>query len=248
MRSYFTSESVTEGHPDKMCDQISDAVLDAILEKDPMARVACEYGDDDRPCARHGRNYDQRVRPDRRGRPQGDHRHRLRPRQVRLRRPHLRGADRRARTEPRHRAGRGRGAGKPRGPRERRARRGRSGHHVRLRHGRNARDDADLHRAGAPAQPPSRRRAQGRHAPLAAPRWQKPGDRRIRGRQARPRRFRAHRRAARPRCERKADPRGDHRKRDQAVHRSAAARREYPLSRQRDRPVRHRRPAWATRA
>ncbi len=42
MKSYFTSESVTEGHPDKMCDQISDAVLDAILEKDPMARVACE--------------------------------------------------------------------------------------------------------------------------------------------------------------------------------------------------------------
>ena len=38
----FTSESVTEGHPDKVCDQISDAVLDAILEKDPMARVACE--------------------------------------------------------------------------------------------------------------------------------------------------------------------------------------------------------------
>ena len=38
----FTSESVTEGHPDKMCDQISDAVLDAILSKDPQARVACE--------------------------------------------------------------------------------------------------------------------------------------------------------------------------------------------------------------
>jgi S-adenosylmethionine synthetase len=38
----FTSESVSEGHPDKMCDQISDAVLDAILEKDPNARVACE--------------------------------------------------------------------------------------------------------------------------------------------------------------------------------------------------------------
>ena len=38
----FTSESVTEGHPDKICDQISDAVLDNILEKDPMARVACE--------------------------------------------------------------------------------------------------------------------------------------------------------------------------------------------------------------
>jgi S-adenosylmethionine synthetase len=39
---YFTSESVSEGHPDKMCDQISDAILDAILEQDPMARVACE--------------------------------------------------------------------------------------------------------------------------------------------------------------------------------------------------------------
>ena len=38
----FTSESVTEGHPDKMCDQISDAVLDAMLEQDPMSRVACE--------------------------------------------------------------------------------------------------------------------------------------------------------------------------------------------------------------
>ena len=39
---FFTSESVTEGHPDKICDQISDAILDAILEKDPMGRVACE--------------------------------------------------------------------------------------------------------------------------------------------------------------------------------------------------------------
>ncbi len=38
----FTSESVTEGHPDKMCDQISDAVVDACLEQDPMSRIACE--------------------------------------------------------------------------------------------------------------------------------------------------------------------------------------------------------------
>ena len=38
----FTSESVTEGHPDKVCDQISDGVLDAIFAKDPNARVACE--------------------------------------------------------------------------------------------------------------------------------------------------------------------------------------------------------------
>ena len=42
MRKLFTSESVTEGHPDKVCDQISDAVLDALLENDPAARVACE--------------------------------------------------------------------------------------------------------------------------------------------------------------------------------------------------------------
>lgn len=42
MKKLFTSESVTEGHPDKICDQISDAVLDAILTKDPNARVACE--------------------------------------------------------------------------------------------------------------------------------------------------------------------------------------------------------------
>lgn len=50
-RHLFTSESVSEGHPDKIADQISDAVLDAILEQDPKARVACEtyvknwYGD-----------------------------------------------------------------------------------------------------------------------------------------------------------------------------------------------------------
>ncbi|OQX93726.1 MAG: methionine adenosyltransferase [Tenericutes bacterium 4572_104] len=42
MYKYFTTESVTEGHPDKICDQVSDAILDAILEKDPEARVACE--------------------------------------------------------------------------------------------------------------------------------------------------------------------------------------------------------------
>ena len=42
MKKLFTSESVTEGHPDKICDQISDAVLDEILRQDPMARVACE--------------------------------------------------------------------------------------------------------------------------------------------------------------------------------------------------------------
>ena len=42
MKHYFTSESVTEGHPDKLCDMVSDSILDAIVEKDPNARVACE--------------------------------------------------------------------------------------------------------------------------------------------------------------------------------------------------------------
>lgn len=42
MRKLFTSESVTEGHPDKLCDQIADAVLDAVIRKKPDARVACE--------------------------------------------------------------------------------------------------------------------------------------------------------------------------------------------------------------
>ena len=42
MRKLFTSESVTEGHPDKVCDQISDAILDEMLRQDPAARVACE--------------------------------------------------------------------------------------------------------------------------------------------------------------------------------------------------------------
>ena len=42
MKHYITCESVTKGHPDKMCDQISDAILDACLAQDPLSRVACE--------------------------------------------------------------------------------------------------------------------------------------------------------------------------------------------------------------
>jgi S-adenosylmethionine synthetase len=41
-KKYFSTESVTEGHPDKVCDRISDSVIDKILAEDPMARVACE--------------------------------------------------------------------------------------------------------------------------------------------------------------------------------------------------------------
>ena len=52
-RHLFTSESVTEGHPDKICDQISDAILDEILTHDPDARVACET------CASTGLDHQQ---------------------------------------------------------------------------------------------------------------------------------------------------------------------------------------------
>ena len=50
----FTSESVTGGHPDKLCDQISDAVLDAILTDDPHGRVACETCTTTGTCTRDG--------------------------------------------------------------------------------------------------------------------------------------------------------------------------------------------------
>ena len=58
----FTSESVTEGHPDKICDQISDAILDAILAQDPGARVACETTCSTGPRPHHGRDHDQLLR------------------------------------------------------------------------------------------------------------------------------------------------------------------------------------------
>ena len=58
-RHLFTSESVTEGHPDKMCDQISDAILDALMEQDPMSRVACETCTYNRSCYGHGRNHNK---------------------------------------------------------------------------------------------------------------------------------------------------------------------------------------------
>ena len=109
MKRIFTSESVTEGHPDKVCDQISDGVLDAILAQDPMARVACEtvtatgmvlvagqitcdcYVDIAQVARRHPAE------------------HRLRLPRGRLQRQHLRRADRHRRAVQGHRHGRGRG-------------------------------------------------------------------------------------------------------------------------------------------
>ena len=57
----FTSESVTEGHPDKVCDAISDAILDACMEKDPMSRVACETAVCTGICSGDGGNHDECV-------------------------------------------------------------------------------------------------------------------------------------------------------------------------------------------
>ena len=57
----FTSESVTEGHPDKMCDAISDAILDALMEKDPMSRVACETASCYRFRTGNRRDHHQRI-------------------------------------------------------------------------------------------------------------------------------------------------------------------------------------------
>ena len=60
----FTSESVTEGHPDKICDQISDAVLDAILAQDPNGRVACETTASTGIMFAYGRNLYSQPRGD----------------------------------------------------------------------------------------------------------------------------------------------------------------------------------------
>ena len=86
----FTSESVTEGHPDKMADQISDAVLDAILAAGPAGRVACETFLTTGPRARRRRDHDVRVRRHpARSFASEDRRDRLHARGVRLRREHL---------------------------------------------------------------------------------------------------------------------------------------------------------------
>ena len=65
----FTSESVTEGHPDKMADQVSDAVLDAILAEDPNGRVACETLAHHRPVRRRRRDHHRAPTSTSRGSP-----------------------------------------------------------------------------------------------------------------------------------------------------------------------------------
>ena len=101
---FFTSESVTEGHPDKICDQISDAILDAILAQDPYARVACETTCTTGMVQVMGEISHLLLC----GHPEDRARHRprdrLRPRKVRLRLRHLRRPDRDRRAVRRHRA------------------------------------------------------------------------------------------------------------------------------------------------
>ena len=185
---FFTSESVTEGHPDKMCDQISDAVLDAIIKDDPNARVACESSATTGLVVVMGEITTKTLR----GHPVHRARHRARdrlhPRQVRLRCRHLRRDGQHQGAEPRHRARRGPGAGSQarRDGRcaDRGHRRRRPGHDVRLRLQRDRELHAAVDRPGAQALPAPRSRAQGRHAAVPAARRQEPGHGRVPLRQA----------------------------------------------------------------
>ena len=133
----FTSESVSEGHPDKIADQISDAVLDAVLKDDPHGRVACETLVTTGMVVVSGEITTEHLRGRAHAGPQDHRTHRVHPGQIRLRRPHMRRHHLHPRAVARHqpgRAGRARVPGRPR--RRRRARlpgRRRPGHDVRLR-------------------------------------------------------------------------------------------------------------------
>ena len=121
MRHIFTSESVTEGHPDKMADQISDAVLDAVLAEDPMGRVACEVLVTTGICVVSGEITTTTYVDVPKLARASDCRHRLHRRRDGLRFQDLRRAEHDSKPVARHRDGRGH------------RRRGRSGPDVRLR-------------------------------------------------------------------------------------------------------------------
>ena len=157
-RHVFTSESVTEGHPDKVADQISDAVLDAILSRDPAGRVACETLVTTGMAVVAGEittstyvHIPDLVRAHGGG-------HRLHRRELRVRRPHLRGAHLDRPPVARHRDGRGFGP-------EQGAGRRRPGHDVRLRHQRDPGADAAADHAGAPDRRAAGRGAEGTSRP-----------------------------------------------------------------------------------
>ncbi len=243
----FTSESVTEGHPDKICDAISDSILDALLAKDPRSRVAVEtmvttgqvhvagevtteaYADI--PTIVREKileiGYDSSAEG-------------LRRQLVRRERRHRRAV-------PGHRAGRRhrvREPGRGRRRRDRQAGRGRPGPDVRLRVHRHARADAAADRARAPPVAPADRGPQGRHRAVPAPGRQDPGHHRVRGRPAGAPRHRRHLHAARRRhrpgeAARRRPPRARGRPRDRRAGPRHLGR---PPARQPHRPLRHRRP------
>ena len=205
-RYLFTSESVTEGHPDKIADQISDSILDAILAQDPAGRVACETlvttglaiiaGE---ITTKATSTYQRVVRDDDQGR-------RLHAREVRLRLRDLRGAVVHPRAVARHRPGRGPG------------RRRRPGPDVRLRLHRDRRADAAADHAGAQAGQGPVVRAARRHARLSASGRQVAGLGRIRQRQAGSRRHRRRLHPAQRRRHQRDAPRRHHREDRQAGH------------------------------
>ena len=151
----FTSESVSEGHPDKMCDQISDAVLDALLTEDPNSRVALEIARQDRAHRARRRDHQQGASRLRENRATDRARHRLQQHRGRLRRQHVRRPDRDRAAVGRHLARRHRGRRPPQGTGRRR-----SGPDVRLRVRRDAGDHAAADRDGASADGKSHQAAQ----------------------------------------------------------------------------------------
>ena len=213
----FTSESVTEGHPDKMCDQVSDAILDAILRDDPEARVACETATTTGLVLVLGEISTDHLHRLPGDRPQHGPRHRLHPRRLRLRLPDVRHAGVGQGPVAGHRAGRQLGA---RDPRRRgagvRARRRRPGDDVRLRLPRDAGAHAAAHRAGPPDGPPAGRGPQVRPAAVPPPRRQDAGHHRIRARRPEAGADRRGVRPARPGRPRRAAPLGDRRDGDPA--------------------------------
>ncbi len=217
-RHLFTSESVTEGHPDKIADQISDSILDAILEKDPMSRVACETLVTTGIAFVAGEittkaqiDYQDVVR--------AHHRRRgLHPRQVRIRRRNLRGPLVDPQPVARHRDGRGH------------RRRRRPGPDVRLRVHGNRRADAAADHAGAQAGARPVLRAARRRPPVSPSRWQVAGDDRIRRHQAGPRGRGRRLEPAQPRRRAEADARRRHGDDHQSRHPRGACATRTPRS------------------
>ena len=184
----FTSESVTEGHPDKVADQISDGVLDAVLRDDPTraggVRDAGEHG----PRGGLRRDHDDDVRRHSRGGARDDQADRLHERRVRVRLPHVRGDQRDRQAVARHRAGRRPGvrdADELQGRRRARPRRrGRSGDDVRVRVERDRGADAAADLAGAQAGQAAGGRAAGGDPAVPPSRREDAGDRAVRRRAA----------------------------------------------------------------